>query len=77
MGEVCRAARLIYARGVPVKHHHRTHGLPRNGFNFGVTDTRAAVADNENRRRPPTQDGRPLRRRRRRWKIERLFAWLL
>ena len=28
-----------------------------------------------NRRRPPTQDGRPLRRRRRRWKIERLFAW--
>lgn len=29
-----------------------------------------------NRRRPATQDGRPLRRRRRRWKIERLFAWL-
>jgi transposase len=28
-----------------------------------------------NRQRPPTQDGRPLRRRRRRWKIERLFAW--
>jgi len=24
----------------------------------------------------PTQDGRPLRRYRRRWKIERLFAWL-
>ena len=23
-----------------------------------------------------TQDGRPLRRRRRRWKVERLFAWL-
>jgi transposase len=30
-----------------------------------------------NRRgRVPTQDGRPLRRARRRWKIERLFAWL-
>lgn len=29
-----------------------------------------------NRRRPPTQDGRPLRRRRRRWQVERLFAWL-
>lgn len=29
-----------------------------------------------NRRRPPTQDGRVLRRYRRRWKIERLFAWL-
>ncbi len=29
-----------------------------------------------NRTRPKTQDGRPLRRYRRRWKIERLFAWL-
>ncbi len=26
--------------------------------------------------RPKTQEGRPLRRYRRRWKIERLFAWL-
>ena len=26
----------------------------------------------DNRHRPPTQDGRPLRRRKRRWKIERL-----
>ena len=26
-------------------------------------------------RRSKTQDGRPLRRKRRRWKIERLFAW--
>ena len=26
--------------------------------------------------RPKTQDGRPVRRYRRRWKIERLFAWL-
>jgi len=32
------------------------------------------AAHRKNRRR--TQDGRPLRRRRRRWKIERLFAWL-
>ena len=30
----------------------------------------------ENRRRPATQDGRPLRRYRRRWKVERLHAWL-
>ena len=29
-----------------------------------------------NRKRKATQDGRPLRRYRRRWKIERLFAWL-
>jgi transposase len=34
------------------------------------------AAHKRNRRRPPTQDGRPLRRRQRRWKIERLFAWL-
>jgi transposase len=30
----------------------------------------------ENRIRPATQDGRALRRYRRRWKVERLFAWL-
>jgi len=29
-----------------------------------------------NRVKPPTQDGRPLRRYRRRWRIERFFAWL-
>ena len=29
-----------------------------------------------NRSKPRTQDGRPLRRYRRRWKVERLFAWL-
>jgi transposase len=28
------------------------------------------------RKKPATQDGRPLRRYRRRWKVERLFAWL-
>jgi len=28
------------------------------------------------KKRSKTQDGRPLRRYRRRWKIERLFAWL-
>jgi transposase len=29
-----------------------------------------------NRVKPKTQDGRPLRRYKRRWKIERLIAWL-
>jgi transposase len=29
-----------------------------------------------NRKKPPTQDGRKLRRYKRRWKVERLFAWL-
>jgi transposase len=35
----------------------------------------ALIAPNR-RRRKRTQDGRPLRRYLRRWKIERLFAWL-
>ena len=34
------------------------------------------IAPNLSSRRRKTQDGRPLRRYRRRWKIERLFAWL-
>ena len=29
-----------------------------------------------NRTQPKTQDGRKLRRSKRRWKVERLFAWL-
>jgi transposase len=29
-----------------------------------------------NRKKPKTQDGRSLRRYRRRWHVERLFAWL-
>ena len=29
-----------------------------------------------NRKKPKSQDGRKLRRYRRRWKVERLFAWL-
>ena len=34
------------------------------------------IAPHRENRRAPTQDGRPLRRFVRRWKIERLFAWL-
>ena len=34
------------------------------------------IAAHRRGRRTATQDGRPLRRTRRRWKIERLFAWL-
>ncbi len=30
----------------------------------------------DNRIQPASQDGRPLRRYKKRWKIERLFAWL-
>ena len=34
------------------------------------------IAPQRSNRRVKTQDGRPLRRYRRRWKVERLFAWL-
>ena len=34
------------------------------------------IAPNRVNRIQPTQDGRPLRRYRRRWKVARLFAWL-
>jgi len=35
------------------------------------------IAPHKCNRRHKTQDGRKLRRYRRRWKVERLFAWLL
>jgi len=34
------------------------------------------ISPNRQSRRVPTQDGRPLRRYVRRWKVERLWAWL-
>jgi transposase len=34
------------------------------------------IAPNRENRKSKTQDGRPLRRYQRRWKVERLFAWL-
>jgi transposase len=39
--------------------------------------TRIIAPQRAGRTRPKTQDGRELRRYRRRWKIERVFAWLL
>lgn len=35
------------------------------------------IAPHNPTRKNKTQDGRPLRRYRRRWKVERFFAWLL
>lgn len=35
------------------------------------------IAPHQPRRRRKTQDGRALRRYRRRWHVERLFAWLM
>lgn len=34
------------------------------------------IAPNRRTRKHPSQDGRPLRKYKRRWKMERLFAWL-
>jgi len=34
------------------------------------------IAPHRGERRMPTQDGRPRRRYRRRWRVEQLFAWL-
>ena len=34
------------------------------------------IAPNRPNRKNMTQDGRPLRRYKRRWKVERFFAWL-
>jgi transposase len=34
------------------------------------------IALHRGQRRKPTQGGRPLRRYRKRWRVERLFAWL-
>ena len=34
------------------------------------------ISPNRSNRKQKTQDGRPLRRYRRRWKIERGFAWM-
>ena len=47
---------------------HRIH-LARRGIEL-------VCPHRKNRVRPPLQDGRPLRRYRRRWKIERTIAWL-
>ncbi len=34
------------------------------------------ISPNRSNRKQKTQDGRPLRRYRRRWKVERIFAWM-
>ena len=39
-------------------------------------DCELIAAHRKNRKRAKTQDGRVLRRSKRRWKVERLFAWL-
>jgi transposase len=43
---------------------------------FAAEGVEMIAPHRSNRSKPATQDGRPLRRYRHRWKVERLFAWL-
>ena len=43
---------------------------------LAIQGIRLIAPHKRNRKKPKTQDGRVLRRYRRRWKVERLFAWL-
>ena len=43
---------------------------------LAALDIEMIAPHKSNRRKAPTQDGRKLRRYKRRWKVERLFAWL-
>ncbi len=49
-----------------------------NGLDQRLLEERGIelIAPNLSSRKRQSQDGRPLRRYRRRWKMERLFAWL-
>jgi transposase len=59
--------RLIADRGYDSDRHRLT--MARRAIDLIVPHRR-------NRKRPPTQDGRRLRRHRRRWKVERTISWL-
>ena len=46
------------------------------GSKLMVVADRGGLPNRGNRKKARTQDGRPLRRYRKRWRVERLFAWL-
>src|SRR5919202_228679 len=43
---------------------------------LGLQSTEMIAPHRRRRQKPKTQDGRKLRRYKRRWKVERLFSWL-
>jgi transposase len=62
-----RPERLIYDRACDADPLRKR--LARRGIDL-------ICPHRKNRKRPPLQDGRKLRRYRRRWKVERTFSWL-
>lgn len=75
------AARFTFTRALPTRLIARLIG--DRGYDSDPLDRALAARGVEliaphrrNRTKPKTQDGRPLRRYRRRWKVERLNAWL-
>jgi transposase len=62
-----KPARVIADRGYDSDRLHKQ--LARPGIEL-------IVPHRKNRRKPPTQDGRALRRYKRRWTVERTIAWL-
>jgi transposase len=53
---------------------HKAHDSDQMDQQFRQHGVEMSAPNRRNRK--PTQDGRPLRRYVRRWKVERLFAWL-
>jgi transposase len=63
----CRIDRLIYDKAAdsdPLRERLQGSG------------TELICPHRKNRKKPPTQDGRKLRRYRRRWKVERSISWI-
>jgi len=54
----------------------RAYDSDRLDYHLAIQYDIELIAPHHPTRHSKTQDGRPLRRKRRRWKIERLFAWL-
>jgi len=54
----------------------RAYDSDRMDSHLALQGVELIAPHRSNRSKPQTQDGRALRRYRRRWKIERLFAWL-
>lgn len=78
--EVTLVASTVAARFVE---EQPDHFISDKAYDSGPLDDQLAATGIEmiaphrrNREKPRTQDGRPLRRYKRRWKVERFFAWL-